>query len=136
MKIVFCGDGGVGKTSYIEKILTGNFQMKYLPTSGVQVYTFNHGEHKYKIWDVAGQEKYSLEYDKIFENADKIVIFYDSTSKRSFTNMKNWKEQFNIDCDIIYVRTKCDIVEQKTAHMKNEIKISTKNEVNLMSIFE
>lgn len=62
-KVVLVGDGGVGKSTYLEKILTNNFQKKYVPTMGVEVHSLcfetNHGPIVFNCWDTAGQEKFS-----------------------------------------------------------------------------
>ena len=60
-KLVMVGDGGVGKTTFVKRHLTGEFEKKYIATQGVEVnsivfYT-NHGPIKFNIWDTAGQEK-------------------------------------------------------------------------------
>ena len=136
-KIVFCGDGGVGKTTLIKKILINEFEQRYVPTLGVEVHPIDIGTKKFTVWDVAGQEKYSLGYDQLFENASKVVIFYDSTSSLSFKNINFWERKIPPQCsDIIYVRTKCDISRNINKHIQEEICISTKNNTNLLSIFK
>ena len=61
-KLVLVGDGGVGKTTFVKRHLTGEFEKKYVATLGVDVYplTFhtNHGPIKFVVWDTAGQEKF------------------------------------------------------------------------------
>ncbi len=36
-KLVIIGDGGVGKTSFVKRHLTGEFEKKYIPTQGSEV---------------------------------------------------------------------------------------------------
>jgi small GTP-binding protein len=54
------GDGGVGKTTFVKRHLTGEFEKKYVATLGVEVHplTFhtNRGAMKFNVWDTAGQE--------------------------------------------------------------------------------
>ena len=52
-KLVMVGDGGVGKTTFVKRHLTGEFEKKYIATQGVEVssivfYT-NHGPIKFNI---------------------------------------------------------------------------------------
>ena len=60
-KLVMVGDGGVGKTTYVKRHRTGEFEKVYEPTKGVNVsyipfYT-NRGSVLFEVWDTAGQEK-------------------------------------------------------------------------------
>ena len=60
-KLVMVGDGGVGKTTFVKRHRTGEFERVYTPTQAVSVtqvpfYT-NHGPILLEIWDTAGQEK-------------------------------------------------------------------------------
>ena len=58
-KLIIEGDDGVGKSTFITRHLTGEFEKKYIATQGVEVssitfYT-NHGPIKLSLWDTAGQ---------------------------------------------------------------------------------
>jgi GTP-binding nuclear protein Ran len=43
VKLILVGDGGVGKTTFVKRHVTGEFENKYIPTMGVQIseLTFN-----------------------------------------------------------------------------------------------
>lgn len=60
-KLVMVGDGGVGKTTFVKRHRTGEFEKTYTPTQGVNVtpvpFHTNHGTILLEIWDTAGQEK-------------------------------------------------------------------------------
>lgn len=62
-KVILVGDGGVGKTTFVKRHLTGEFEKKYIATQGVEVHpmTFstNRGKLRFMVWDTAGQEKLS-----------------------------------------------------------------------------
>jgi len=57
-KLVLVGDGGVGKTTFVKRHITGEFEKKYIATMGASVHpmTFysNHGPIKFNVWDTAG----------------------------------------------------------------------------------
>ena len=61
-KVVLIGDGGVGKTTFVKRHVSGEFEKKYVPTVGVSVHPLkfftNFGEITMNVWDTAGQEKY------------------------------------------------------------------------------
>jgi len=62
-KLVFVGDGGVGKTTFVKRHITGEFERRYIATVGVEVHPMvfytNHGPVRFNVWDTAGQEKLS-----------------------------------------------------------------------------
>jgi hypothetical protein len=59
---VLVGDGGVGKTTFVKRHLTGEFEKKYVATLGVEVHPLvfhtNRGPIRFNVWDTAGQEKF------------------------------------------------------------------------------
>ena len=61
-KLVLVGDGGVGKTTFVKRHLTGEFEKKYVATLGVEVhpleFSTNLGQIIFNVWDTAGQEKF------------------------------------------------------------------------------
>ena len=62
-KLVLVGDGGVGKTTFVKRHKTGEFEKKYVPTLGAEVnpidFVTKRGRILFNVWDTAGQEKYA-----------------------------------------------------------------------------
>ena len=60
-KLIIIGDGGVGKTTFVKRHLTGEFEKQYIPTVGANVHPMdfntNYGKIRFNTWDTAGQEK-------------------------------------------------------------------------------
>ncbi|RZC91991.1 hypothetical protein C5167_027880, partial [Papaver somniferum] len=60
-KLLIAGDGGTGKTTFVKRHLTGEFEKNYEPTIGVEVhpldFTTKNGVIRFYCWDIAGQEK-------------------------------------------------------------------------------
>ena len=64
-KVVLVGDGGVGKTTWLQKHRSGEFETRYIATLGVEVhplrFQINQNEKQvlqFNVWDCAGQEKF------------------------------------------------------------------------------
>ena len=80
--VVFIGDGGVGKTSIINRLTGHGFAEIYAPTFG---FTFL----EEGIIDSSGQEKLGTDWSTLRE-VDRIVIVFDLTSRLSFKNLGFW----------------------------------------------
>ncbi len=93
-KIVIIGDGGVGKTTFVKKHKTGEFERRYIASLGVTVHplTFqtNHGEMTLDIWDCAGQSKFRGLVDGIYKDAHGAIVMCDLTSRYTFNRISFW----------------------------------------------
>ncbi|KAK6541667.1 serine/threonine protein kinase Ran1 [Orbilia ellipsospora] len=84
-KLLIVGDGTAGKTTLVKRHLSGEFEKRYLPTLGVDVFPLrfrtNHGDISFEAWDTAGQEKLAGLRDGYFIGAHAAIIMFDITSK-------------------------------------------------------
>lgn len=92
VKIVLIGDGATGKTSYFDRMVSGNlnnykFCKNYNATYACNVcqIEFKIYDHKIKIhlFDTAGQEKFGKLRDSYLMGADGIILMYDVTQKET-----------------------------------------------------
>merc|ERR1712205_37892 len=85
-KLILVGDGGTGKTTFVKRHLTGEFEKKYLPTVGVAVHPLdfntNCGPIRFDCWDTAGQEKFGGLRDGYYIHGQCAIIMFDVTSRR------------------------------------------------------
>ena len=115
-KIVFIGNGGCGKTSFISRIISNYFNYKYLSTEGCDKYLVTSKELKIKhknitfeLCDTPGQE-ITRDNSELYESADWIVICFTCSSKLEWRSIKNWLSDIkNIENKgVILMGTKCD----------------------------
>ncbi|KAG2590040.1 hypothetical protein PVAP13_5NG314273, partial [Panicum virgatum] len=107
-KIVLVGDGGTGKTTFVKRHLTGEFEKKYEPTIGVEVHPLdfhtNRGKILFYCWDTAGQEKFGGLRDGYYIHGQCGIIMFDVTSRLSYKNVPIWH------CDLCRVCENIPIV--------------------------
>ncbi|WAR03146.1 RAN-like protein [Mya arenaria] len=119
-KLVLVGDGGVGKTTFVKRHLTGEFEKKYVATLGVEVHPLkfhtNRGEICFNVWDTAGQEKYGGLRDGYYIQGQCAIIMFDVTSRVTYKNVPNWHRDLVRVCEnipIVLCGNKVDIKDRK-----------------------
>jgi GTP-binding nuclear protein Ran len=150
-KLVLVGDGGTGKTTFVKRHLTGEFEKKYLATLGVEVhpldFTTNFGQIRFDVWDTAGQEKFGGLRDGYYINGQCGIIMFDVTSRITYKNVPNWHRDLVRVCEnvpIVLCGNKVDVKERKvkaktiTFHRKKNLQyydISAKSNYNFEKPF-
>jgi len=150
-KLVLVGDGGVGKTTFVKRHLTGEFEKKYIATLGVEVHPLkfmtNRGPICFNVWDTAGQEKFGGLRDGYYIQGQCAVVMFDVTSRVTYKNVPNWYRDLIRVCDnipIVLVGNKVDVKDRKvkaktiTFHRKKNIQyydISAKSNYNFEKPF-
>lgn len=119
-KLVLIGDGGVGKTTFVKRHMTGEFEKRYIATLGVEVHplTFHtsRGPVTFNVWDTAGQEKLSGLRDGYYIGGQCGVIMFDVSSRITYKNVPKWYRDLTRVCEqvpIVLVGNKVDIKERK-----------------------
>jgi len=150
-KLVLVGDGGTGKTTFVKRHLTGEFEKKYIATLGVEVHplTFytNFGTILFNCWDTAGQEKFGGLRDGYYIQGQCAIIMFDVTSRVTYKNVPNWHRDLIRVCEgipIVLCGNKVDVKERKvkakaiTFHRKKNLQyydISAKSNYNFEKPF-
>jgi GTP-binding nuclear protein Ran len=145
-KLVLIGDGGVGKTTFVKRHLSGEFEKKYVPTMGVKVHPLNfftnYGELRFDVWDTAGQERFGGLRDGYYIQAQAAIIMFDVTSRVTYKSVPNWHRDIERVLDrvpTVLVGNKCDVKDRRvrakhiTFHRKKHIQyfdISAKSNFN------
>lgn len=105
-KIVVVGDGGVGKSTMIQRLITGQFvPMKITIGTDLASYDMSLEDIsvKLQIWDFAGERRFRFFLPNYARGAQGCLLCYDITRYTSFQNLKEWY-------DIVKDNTKTETV--------------------------
>ena len=150
-KLILLGDGGTGKTTFVKRHVTGEFEKKYVATLGVEVHPLvfhtNLGPIKFNCWDTAGQEKLGGLRDAYYIQGHAAIIMFDVTSRMTYKNVPNWHRDLVRICEnipIVLCGNKVDVKDRKvrpkqiTFHRKKNLQyydISAKSNYNFEKPF-
>ena len=142
-KIVFVGDGGVGKTALLHTLSTNEFDKRYCATSGAEVHPMEFDGSPVNVWDVGGQDKYVNSREGYYANADAVAIMFDVTHKRRYLNVEKWyNDVFDgmPDLPVVLIGNKSDDTEnRKITEITSFLpyfEVSVKDNQNLSQPFE
>lgn len=150
-KLILVGDGGVGKTTFVKRHITGEFEKRYVATLGVEVYPLkfytNLGPIQFNVWDTAGQEKFGGLRDGYYIQGQCAIIMFDVTSRITYRSVPNWHRDLTRVCEnipIVLCGNKVEVKDRKvkakqiTFHRKKNLQyfeISAKANYNFEKPF-
>jgi len=115
IKVVIVGDGGVGKTSLVVRLLTGEFTSTYIKTvfdASTHEFSFNDKLYDLFLIDTGGQEEYTQIRIKSYEDCDIVIVCFSVDDMLSFKNItESWIpeiRQHAPNATLLLVRTKHD----------------------------
>ncbi len=104
LKVVILGDGGVGKSSLMNRFISNKFDSQSFHTIGVEFLNKDivvDGEtYTMQIWDTAGQERFKSLRTPFYRGADCCMLTYAVDDMQSFRNLSMWKKEFLYYADV------------------------------------
>ena len=148
-KMVLLGDGGVGKTTFVNRHLTGEFEKKYIATLGVAihplVFNTNRGIIQFNVWETPSQG--CMPKDCFYIQSQCAIIMFNVTARITYKNVSMWYHDVVRVCEnipIVLCGNKVDIKDRKvkpaaiTFHRKKNLQyydISAKSNYNFEKPF-
>nr|XP_006813971.1 PREDICTED: ras and EF-hand domain-containing protein-like [Saccoglossus kowalevskii] len=135
-KVVFVGDSGVGKSSFIYRFCNDSFKSNFSATIGVDFQVKNvivdHKMIALQLWDTAGQERFRSITKQYFRKADGVIVVYDVTSESSFTSVRNWMSSVQDGVEegtvIMIIGNKTDMEDERQVKQKDGHRLSEEYE--------
>jgi Ras-related protein Rab-21 len=98
-KVVFLGEGRVGKTSIGKRWVEGKFESGLRSTINAAFFqkTVQFGTKSFEIqlWDTAGQEEFHSLAPIYYKDAQAAILVYSVTDVKSFERMQQWKKELS-----------------------------------------
>ena len=110
--ILLLGDPGVGKTTWIDRVIGKKFSDSYMTTLGKNMEEINIEGRKIFLHDMSGNERFQ-EINVYYEIADGALIFYDVSSKNSFERINYWKSKLNKNVPLVLIGNKADLLKDR-----------------------
>jgi small GTP-binding protein len=122
-KIIVSGDGGVGKSSFLNRLVNNDFNENNELTKGLDFFSkiiyANGTEYNFTMWDFAGQKQFKDILDNFVEGSMAAIILFDLSRFNTLETVFKWifklKQLGHIP--ILIIGTKMDLIDQ------NEIEI-------------
>ncbi|KAF3655356.1 GTP-binding nuclear protein Ran2, partial [Capsicum annuum] len=132
-------NGGTGKTTFVKRHITGEFEKKYEPTIGVEVHPLdfftNFGRIRFNCWDTAGQEKFGGLRDGYYIHGQCAIIMFDVTARLTYKNVPTWHRDLSRVCNNIPIVICGNKVDVKHRQVTGYYEISAKSNYNFEKPF-
>lgn len=138
------GNGGVGKTSIVKRLRSGDFEPQYVPTyvptlgaqvSPIRINT-NYGMIQFNVWDCAGQECFSGSRDGHYFQANACIGVIEKGNESSVDKLTQELKHVSFqNIPVVTIVNKMDIETNNMDAFPEAIMVSAKDNQNLYTPF-
>jgi len=137
VKLCIMGDGGVGKTTFIERLSTGRFDPTTKMTIGIDFSLIHHTVLLESVeqvplditcWDLGGQDRFRFMLSSYMSGADGGLVLYDVNRFESTMGLPSWVKMFREnakpDAPLYLIGSKADLVNERVmAMVENNLRL-------------
>jgi small GTP-binding protein len=123
VKVVVSGDGAVGKTSFLNRLVHDHFDGDNELTRGVDFFSkiihVNGTEYNFILWDFAGQHQFKEIVDKFVDGSIAAFVLFDLSRVNTLETVLNWIDKLKTlgDIPILILGTKLDLVSPESVEL-------------------
>ena len=136
VKLLLCGNSGVGKTSIFKRYYENKFEGNYTTSIGIDFQTkeikYNDKLYSVHLIDTAGEERFRSITSSYFRMAEYYLLVFDLTNKNSLMALSSWIESLKEHIEkpkYIILGNKSDL--EKNVILDEEINEVLNDKVNL-----
>ncbi|UCC19519.1 MAG: GTP-binding protein [Promethearchaeota archaeon] len=117
VKVIVSGDGGVGKTSFLNRLIHDFFDDKSELTKGVEFFSkilkINGHEYNFVMWDFAGQNQFKHLLNDFVGGSVAAFVLFDLSRISTLESVEDWIKILNANGNIsaFIIGTKCDMID-------------------------
>ncbi|MFX1257156.1 MAG: Rab family GTPase [Promethearchaeota archaeon] len=155
LKVLTAGEGGVGKTTLLNRYVEGHYSPETKMTIGVQFFLkevkIDDKKVVLQLWDFGGQERFRFLLESYAVGAKGALLMFDLTRTTTLENIEQWvnicrKEDPNLP--ILFIGSKSDLVNdfcidddyimtyKEKFNLYDYLKISSKTGENVANTFK
>ena len=120
-KVIVVGEGGVGKTTFINRFATNSFSEDTKITIGASFHSFKNNVNggdtsvKLQVWDFGGEKRFRFILPSYCHGAHGVIFAFDLSRASTLWNLSEWldliKENTENSPIFILIGTKADQIE-------------------------
>lgn len=133
IKVLFVGDGGAGKTSLINRLISGNFNPEELKTNCIVKKAYKFDEITANFWDFGGQTIYHSTHQFFLSKRSIYILVLDGRKEQEEEYWLKMIENFGENSKIFVVINKIDEHHQASLN-ENFLRNKYKNIVDICKI--
>jgi small GTP-binding protein len=132
-KVIVVGEGGVGKTTFINRFATNKFVEDTKITIGASFYAFDNNVNggdipvKLQVWDFGGEKRFRFILPSYCQGAHGVIFAFDLTRPTTLWNLKEWFDLVAENTEgnpiFILIGTKADRIEENGSEVISDEQI-------------